>query len=173
LACYNVTEDWLHRTDQAHLRRAMPTAVKGQAVKQHRPRLAEEDRKRLHQFARECSEVMGLAFRIEREAGLAVEVRPAKRAGWGFYAPKNFAYARRIESRQCLRVSTKEEWAVNASVDQSGHGTSPKGWWGEPSVWWDMHRDDVEGRERLAGILARVCEARHSSESAQPGGSGE
>ena len=114
------------------------------------------------QLKQELIEVMRLGSRIEARIGRPVKVRVTKTAvKWAFYAPKNFAYARKIESRECLRISSKEEWAARAGVNKSRDGISPKGWWGEPSVWWDMCQYDALSLEKVATILARVSEARH------------
>jgi len=113
-------------------------------------------------FEQELPEVASLAKRIEAIVGRRVEFRPQERSPqWGLYAPKNFAYARKISQRNCLLIATQEEWAIRANVDKSGDGGSPGGWWGEPDVWWYVLQDDTESRERVAGILARVCQARH------------
>ena len=114
------------------------------------------------QFAQECDEVQALANRIERICGCPVEVRPTPEAPkWGFYAPKNFAFARKRETANCLRISTKEDWAIRAGVDKSRYCVSPKGWWGKPAAYMDIKQDDTESFEDIASILAKVCSARH------------
>jgi hypothetical protein len=121
------------------------------------------------QFAQEYAEVQALAERIERISGFTVEIRPTQNAPkWGFYAkyeenrnPKNFAYARKRETAKCLRISTKEDWAIRAGVDKSRYCVSPKGWWGKPAAYMDIKQDDDESLQEVASILAEVCKARH------------
>lgn len=115
-----------------------------------------------HQYELERSEVERLADKIQKKIGHPVEVHLTRTGTrWGFYAPKNFAYAREIKSRKCLHIVSKEEWAALAGLDKSGDGGSPNGFRGEPSIWWDMRQNSCESQERVANILARVCEARH------------
>lgn len=79
----------------------------------------------------------------------------------GFYAPKNLAYADVVVSAEYIPVSTKEEWAVCAGVDKLADGRNANGWWGKPSVWWNLRKGNIESLEKIAGILAKVCEVRH------------
>ena len=114
-----------------------------------------------NQFAQEWSEVERLAKQIQAKIGRPVEVRPLKSGRWGFYAPKNFAFARKIKSRKCLRTSTMEEWAIRAGIDRSRYCVRPTAFWGKPSADMCMNQDNVEIMEDVASILAKVCEARH------------
>lgn len=122
-----------------------------------------EQEKLYNQFAQAWSEVESLAERIRTMTGRPVEIRMTKRPGWGFYAPKNFAFARKRQQARCLRISTNEQWAIGAGVDRTCDGVSQKGWFpgGRRALWWDMPQNDIASEERLAGILAKVCEARH------------
>jgi hypothetical protein len=118
-----------------------------------------------NQFAQEYSEVQMLANRIGTKIGRPVEFRYLKSGGWGFYAPKNFAYALKKKGAKVLCVFTKEEWAKRAHVDwlkcKSKHRVSPKGWWNEPQLDIDIDQDNPRSLNEVASILARVCEARH------------
>lgn len=118
------------------------------------------------QFNQEETEVISLGRRIGTKVGCRVEVRQTGSGRWGFYAAwaegdENFAYARKRKRAKCLRVSTKEEWAVRAGIDKSRYGVSPRGWWGEPVARMDMNQDNAESLEEVADILAKVCKARH------------
>ena len=120
------------------------------------------------QFSQEYAEVQAFAKRIEGICGYPVEVRPTPEAPkWGFYAkyeenrdPKNFAYARKRDTANCLRISTKEDWAIRAGVDKSRYCVSPKGWWGKSAAYIDIKQDDAESLQEVASILAKVCTAR-------------
>jgi len=116
----------------------------------------------------EFYEVMKLASRTEAMIGRKVEARP-KQEGWSFYAPdkfggapKNFAHALWRKRDKCLHISTKEQWAIRAGEDKSYDGRKGNAWWGiDAEVYWDMLQDSAASLEKLAAILAKVCEARH------------
>lgn len=117
------------------------------------------------QFEQEYAEVLALAKQIGQICGYPVEVRPTPEAPkWGFYAPKNFAFARKRETANCLRASIKEDWAIHAGVDKSRYCVSPKGWWGKSAAYIDIKQDDAERLQEVASVLAKVCTIVHSAE---------
>ncbi|MCJ7743188.1 MAG: hypothetical protein MUO99_01330 [Dehalococcoidales bacterium] len=123
----------------------------------------ETEQERVRQdFTQELSEVMSLAKRIEAVIGRTVQVNQHTTPhSWGFKAPKNFAFPLWQKQKNRLWIQAEKRWADGAGVSGSADHTDDKGVFGRPAVYWEVRKGDAERRNRVAAMLARVCEARH------------
>jgi len=105
---------------------------------------------------------------IEARLGRKVDLKPLKNKyrPYGIEAPRNFANVLNRDSYRVLRLSTCGDWAKRANVAECCGGWSKdNAFRGYPATYWEVPvevgvRLD-ERLKQLAGILAKVCEARH------------
>ena len=76
-------------------------------------------------------------------------------------APKTFAWIVKKPRLDCLAVSTKQEWAEKASLDD--YVLKPKSEWGGPGAHWRIPEGDVGGLLNIAKYMIRVRNARHGA----------
>ncbi|MBA7629727.1 hypothetical protein ES703_37231 [subsurface metagenome] len=105
--------------------------------------------------------VYWLAAEIEKIADCNVKVEVKKFGALGFYAPRNFAFVRKHKSGAQIKIDTKKDWAVKASVANKADSETENGWWGEPGVYWKAKVNDKNRLLQMAGILTRILKARH------------
>lgn len=114
------------------------------------------------QFVQQYLEIKRLAEQIERIIGRSVEMKPFSTPhSWGFEAPKNFAFPSWQKRKNRLWIQVEKQWADSAGVSKLANHSDSTGVFGRPAVYWEVRQSNVEERNKVAVILAKVWEARH------------
>lgn len=115
----------------------------------------------MNQMQQCFSEMHNIANGISRRTGIDIDVRTTETGRFSFYADKkNFAFGSCRKLGAVIKISTKQEWAIQAGVEDTVDRVSENGWWGKPSVSWNIETSNKKKLKQVEKILARVCVAR-------------